>query len=140
MAMSASKVAEKWSRNLSQAGPSIVAGVQGVTESPTEKAAAAADRMVQGVQRAVADGKYQAGLRRVSLEDWKRATIDKGAARVASGAVAARPKMEQFMGEWLPYMEEGKRKLESMPRGSLEQNVQRMIAQVQHAAQFRRRS
>lgn len=133
------QVADRWAQRLGQAGQAITQGVQGVTENPAAKAAAASDRYAQGVARAVATGKYQRGLQRVSLEDWRRAMIEKGVPRVATGATAGKPKMAEFMAEWLPYMEEGKRKLDSMPRGDIEQNIARMVAQVQHASNFRRR-
>lgn len=133
-----SQVAQKWSNRLSQSGEAIRQGVQAVNESPTQKAAARADAYVAGIQRAVADGKYQRGLERVSLEDWRRAMLEKGVQRISTGASQAQPKMESFLQEFLPHVESGQRMLESMPRGSLEQNVQRMIAMVQHNAKFRR--
>lgn len=130
-------IAKKWARNLGQSGESIRSGVMGVTESPTQKAAQRADAYMQGVQRAVTDGKWQAGLNRVSTEDWRRAMLDKGLPRIASGASNGTPKMEAFMGEFLPHLEEGRRNLPA--RGGLENNIQRMVQMVQHNASFRRR-
>jgi len=138
--MSPSQIAEKWSRNLGASTASIQAGVDAVTVSPTEKAARAVDNYVSGVQRAVADGKYVAGLRRVSLSDWQQAMKGKGIARIASGAAAARPKMEAFLVEFLPHVEAGQRALESMPRGDLQTNIARAVRMMEHNATFRRRS
>jgi hypothetical protein len=133
------QAAEKWSRNLGSASQTIQEGVQAVSVSPTQKAAERVNAYVQGVQRAVADGKFQAGLRRVSLEDWKRSMIQKGVPRIASGASAAIPKFADFMSEFLPHVEAGLRQLESMPRGDLPTNIQRAVAMMEHNSRFRRR-
>lgn len=140
MAKSINEIAKKWSRNLAGSTDSIRAGVQAVTESPTEKAARRQDAYIDGVQRAVQDGKWQRGLRRVSNEQWKEATLTKGLPRIAAGAAAAQGKMESFMAEWMPHEEALQRKLESMPRGTLEQNKARALAAIDHNANFRRRN
>lgn len=138
MAMkNASQVADKWSRNLAGSTESIRAGVQSVTTNPAEKAIAAKERYVQGVQRAAAEGKYERGLRKVSLQMWQESMINKGLSRIASGASAGKSKMVAFMDKWLPYEEQLKQKLASMPRGDLQQNIARMVAAVEHNASFR---
>lgn len=138
--LSPSAAANKWANNLAAAGASIRAGIEGVTVSPTEKAARRADAYAAGVARSVADGTYQAGLRRVTLQDWKDAALSKGLARIAGGAQAAKPKMESFLADFLPHVEAGVRALENTPRGDLSQNIQRAVAMMQHNAQFRRRN
>ena len=138
MAMkSPSDVAKKWSKNLSASTESIRQGVQATTSNPAEKAIAAQDRYVAGVQRAVSNGDYRRGLQKVTLQSWQEAMITKGLPRVASGATAAVPKMQQFMESWLPYQEQLKTKLQSLPRGDLQQNIQRMLAAVDHNANFK---
>lgn len=131
------QVARKWASRLGQASEAIKQGVQATTVNPAERAAAAQDRYVSGVQRAVATGKYQRGLRRVSLQSWQDAMINKGLPRVASGATAALPKVTAFLEKWLPYEEQLKQKLQSMPRGDLQQNIARMVTAVEHNAAFR---
>jgi hypothetical protein len=136
--LSAANIANDWANKMAASGDKIRQGVQSVTESPTEKAALATDRMVAGIQRAAAEGKIQAGLRRVTLEDWRKAMIDKGVGRVGSGAMAAKPKFQDFMGEFIPWLEAGQRALESTPRGDTETNIQRAVAMMRHNSQFRR--
>jgi hypothetical protein len=136
----AAQSAEKWARNLSGSTESIKQGVMGVTVSPTEKAAAQAGAYQAGVMRAVADGKFAAGLRRVSLDDWKQATLRKGLNRIAAGATEAKPKMQEFMDEFLPHVQAGQRLLESMPRGDINSNIQRAVTMMEHNSKFRRRS
>lgn len=140
MAKDAARIATKWARNLGGATESIKAGVEAVTRSPTEAAAERADAYAQGVLKSVADGRFQAGLRRVTLADWKRAMIEKGVNRVSSGALAAQPKMQAFLVKFLPHVEAGQRMLESMPRGDLQQNIARAIKMMEHNATFRNNS
>ena len=138
MGLSAQQIAEKWARNLGQSSESIKAGVNAVTVSPTERAAAREDAYIQGVQAAVASGKWKRGLQRVTVGDWRSAMLNKGVPRIGPGATQAIPKMQKFMSEFLPWLEEGQKKLSNMPRGSLQDNINRMIAQVEHNAAFQR--
>lgn len=141
MAKSPQSVAQKWVNNLSNATTSIREGVEAVTTAPTEKAAARSDAYVAGVQRAVQDGKWQNGLRRVTLADWQRSMLDKGLTRVASGASAAKPKMEEFLSDFLPFVEQGKAAIDrELPRGDAEQNIQRAVAMMRHNMKFKRRA
>lgn len=140
MAMNAQLAADKWARNLSAAGEAIKAGVQAVTVAPTEKAAQRADAYAAGVARSVADGKYQAGLRKVTLADWQNKVLRVGLPRLAAGAAENKSKVQSFLTEFLPYVEAGQRMLESMPRGDLQTNIQRAVAMMNHNAQFRRRT
>ena len=139
MAKSPQQIAQKWARDLAASTETIRQGVEAVTESPTAKAAARADAYLRGVQQSVADGKWQAGLNRVSLAQWKDDMLTKALPRIASGASAAEPKFAAFMSEFMPYIEQGLRQLDSMPRGDLNQNIQRMVSMVQHNARFQRR-
>jgi hypothetical protein len=131
-----SDVANKWANGLAGAGSSIEKGVRAVTQNPAEKAAQRQDAWLAGVNRAASNGKYQRGLRRVTLQAWQDAMIQKGLPRIASGASQAKGKFEQFMSKWLPHQEALKQKLSSMPRGDLQQNIARMVAAVQHNASF----
>lgn len=134
----AQAVSQKWQRNFAGSSESYKARIGAVTESPMEKAAAAKAQWVAGVNRASENGKYEAGLRRVSLQQWKDAAMTKGAQRLADGAAAARPKMEAFLREFLPFVAENQRRIADMPRGSLEQNIARAAEMMRLNAQFRR--
>jgi len=140
VAKNAQEIAKKWQRNLAGSTESIRQGIQAVAVSPTEKAAQQADAYLLGVQQSVADGKFQSGLRRVSLDDWKRAALEKGVPRIASGAAAAQSDVADFLTEFLPHVERGQQILESMPRGDLQQNIARAVAMIEHNSKFRRRA
>jgi hypothetical protein len=88
--------------------------------------------------RAVQSGKYAESLNRVTLQDWQAAMINKGIPRVAAGAAEGKGKFQTFMTQFLPWIQQGQQSLESMPRGDLETNIQRMVTMVRHNANFRR--
>lgn len=126
--------ASNWQSGMSQAGPKMTAGVNAVTQNPAEAAIAAIPRMVQGIQMAAQNGRIEAGLRRVTLSGWQRAMIDKGVGRVTTGATNAKPKMQAFFTQFLPYLKQGVDQLP--PRGDINQNIARAVAMMQHNAGF----
>lgn len=69
----------KWQRNVSQAQQYFQSGVQRAT-GWAEGAIAAGPRRDAGLQQAIADGRIDAGIRRVGDGGWKQATITKGVA------------------------------------------------------------
>lgn len=125
--LNAQQVADKWANNLGAASAQIKAGVLAVTVSPTEKAANRAQAYIDGVQRAVQSGKWQANLRAVTLQQWQQAMIDKGIPIIASRAMAAKNKFRAFMQAWLQYQDGIAQELFSMPRGTLQQNIARAV-------------
>ena len=132
-------VAQKWARNLGNAVQDIQRGVQSVTDSPMEKAAAKKDKMLQRLTEAVQSGKWEEGLRRVSLQEWKEAFIKKGIPRIAQGAAASQQKMAEFMAELLPHIEQGRAQLQQMPDLTLEDSIARVTWWVRHMSQFKRK-
>lgn len=129
-------VAQKWSRNLQASGPSITAGVNAVTVSPAQQAIKQQDVMVQNFTQSVTSGKWARNLGKTTLNDWQQAIIQVGIPRITAGAAKALPKMQDFMTQWLQYEEAGKAKLAQMPRGGLDQNIQRAVTMIRHNAAF----
>lgn len=134
----AAEVAQKWARNLGQATESIKNGVNRVTVAPQQQAAAAQDKYVAGVQAAVQSGKWQRGLQRSTLSDWKNGMLNKGMSRIASGATAAVPKMQSFMTQFLPFLDGVTQQVKAMPSTTLQDRINRAVAQMQGTAQFQR--
>lgn len=132
----AADVAQKWNKNLTGSIDSIKAGVNGVTENPMEKAAANVDGMRAGINRALDSGKWQRSLRAKTTDDWRQAMLKKGVNRIADGARQAQPAMQKFMEQWLPYEQQLTDQLKSMPRGTPEQNRQRMLAAFDWNSKF----
>lgn len=138
--LTAQEAAQKHATRTKAATEDMKKGVQKVTENPCEKAAASQDKMLAHLQESVSNGKWAAGLRKVTLEDWKTKMISKGAPRVAAGIDAALPKTTAFMNELLPAIDSAKAEISSMPSMTLEDNINRMNTYVRRMAQFRKSS
>lgn len=130
----ATQVSKKWSTNLAGSAQAITDGVNRVTQAPGVAAVAQKAAYVAGVQ-ANAD-KWGRNTAAVSLQEWQQATISKGVPRIASGATAAEPKFEAFMGKLLPFIDGEVRKLP--PRGGLEQNINRATMFMRGMTKFQK--
>lgn len=114
-------------------------GIDRVTESPMLKAAAKKDKMLANLTASVNDGRWEAGLKRVTLDQWKTKTRDVGVGRIAAGIQAAADKVVAFAEELLPHIDAGKAKLANMPDITLEDNIARMTTFVRHMANMKRK-
>ena len=134
------QAADKQVRNLSGSTAQIRDGVNAVTESPMEKAAANEAGYLAGVQRAVESGKWAASLRRVDLATWKKNFLEKGIPRIASGAQAAKPKLVAFYTEFFPFLDTVERQIAQMPKVTLQDSINRATAAITKIAGFTRTS
>lgn len=130
--------AEKWQRRLQSAAPDITNGINRVDSSPTEQAAAKKDKMLANVTASINNGKWEAGLRRVTLADWKKAAIEKGVPRIAQGASGAAPKVTNFASQLLPFQDTLQAQVKSLPDLTLEDSINRMNVWVRGMAKFQR--
>src|SRR5579859_5527607 len=127
-------IANNWATRLGQSTSKITAGVQAVTVSPGAAAARQADVWAANV--AAAKAKWQRNVAAVSLQDWQQAMTQKGIGRIGAGATAAEPKFAAFMSQLIPHIQSGLTKLP--PRGSFDQNVNRMNQWANHMHSFKR--
>jgi len=132
------EAATKLVQNAKQAAPLIAAQVAKVTISPTAQAAQKIDKMSQKFNEAVASGKVKRGMERVSVDEWKAAMTTKGIPRIAAGLDQAKPKIEKFFGEFLPFLDTVQAKVKAMPDTTLEDSINRMTTNVREIAKFRR--
>lgn len=130
-------VAEKWVARLSASTKDIQDGVTATQKNPMQEALRRADAYVDGVRQAVADGRWQAGLQRVSLDDWKGAMIKKGIPIIAARAALAKNKYLKFITAFLQFQQGVAQELSSMPRGSLEQNIARAVHVMRRNHEFK---
>lgn len=117
-----------WKRGMTGNVPKIVEGVNRVSESPMEKAAAAQDKYAAGVQAAVQSGRFAAGLRQVSLSDWKSLTAKKVAERLSSGVEGATAKYNKFGQYLVSTINAGLPQINAMPKLTIEDSIQKMVA------------
>lgn len=132
---SAQSITEKWAQRTSGATQQVIEGVARVQQAPGVKAAQQKNVWLQNIQ-AKAD-KWENNVKAVSLQSWQQATTQ-GAQRIAAGVNAKKGKMESFLNEFLPYVEQVQRRVEAMPRGSLDQNLLRMVENARQLSQFKR--
>lgn len=85
---SAADAQEKYSRRVAQAGPDYQKGVQNANNW-SQNAQAAAPRRDAGLQRAMADGRIDAGIARIGDAGWKSATLAKGVSNFTANAPKA---------------------------------------------------
>lgn len=136
--LSPQDVANSWVSGMQGASEKMKRGVAAVTESPMAQAAAAVDLWQQQVSSDATRQKYLRGLGRVSLEEWKNMMATKGIARAASGATAARSKVEQFMADFLPFVNGVAASVRQMPKMTLEDRIARSAEQQRRTAAYRR--
>lgn len=129
---------EKHARRLKASVEDVRRGIDRVTESPTAKAAAKQDKMLTNLTAAVNSGKWAAGLKRVSLDDWKKVTRDVGVNRIAAGIDAAASKVVAFAEDLLPHIDRGKEKIKSMSDVTLDDNINRMTTFIRHMSEMKR--
>lgn len=135
--MDPNRSAKEWADRLAASGQKIATGVQAVTVAPTELAAKKKDKYIQGVQDAVASGKWERGLRSVSLSDWQQAMTTKGISRIPEGARSAQGKMERFMAAFFPVLERNLQQVKSMPDATFEDRMNRMVAMARLNHEFK---
>ncbi len=129
---------EKWQRRTTAAAPDIQRGIQRVDSAPTEAAAAKKDKMLANVTAAITSGKWEAGLHRVTLGDWKKAAIEKGIPRISQGVNGAASKMADFASQLLPFQDSLKAQISSMPDLTIEDNINRMVTFTRGMTKFKR--
>jgi len=130
--------AEKHARNLKASIEDIRRGLTRVTESPTAKAADQQEKMLARLSEAVRSGKWAAGLRRVSLEEWKEKTITKGLPRIAAGIDAAHGKQVDFATALFAHENRLLGEIARLPDLTLEDSISRATAWIRGMSTFTR--
>ncbi len=131
--------ADKWRRRISGATEDIRSGIERVQRAPGEAAAANQEAMAQGISEAIQSGRWARRVSGVTLEEWKRAAIDKGVGRVASGAQAAESKMARIAQELLPAVDAAAAEARALPKVTIEDSVQRAATFMRRMREFRDR-
>ena len=130
---------EKHARRLKASVEDIRTGVQNVTVAPGLQAAAKQDKMRAEINRSIDEGRWAAGLKRVTLDDWKSKMINLGINRIAAGIDAASAKVTAFASELLPYIETQQKAIKAMPDVTLEDSINRMVSFTRGMAKFTRK-
>lgn len=135
--VNAEEYTAKHNRRTKAALEDMRAGINRVSDSPTAKAAAKADKMIAGIQEAVSSGKWGNRLRAVTLQDWKNAALNKGLPRVSAGLDAAGPAITAMARQLLEFENTQLDRIEKMPDLTLEDSISRMTTWARSMAQFK---
>jgi len=125
--VTAAEAEEKWSRNLKNSTPDIERGIDRVSEAPGEKAAKQAQLMKTNINKAIDSGRWARNVAAVSLDEWKTKIKEKGIPRIAAGVDAAKGKQVVMFEQLLRNVDEVQAIVARTPRGSLEDNISRMV-------------
>jgi len=131
--------ADKHARRLKASVDDIRTGVSRVTESPTAKAAAKQDKMLANLQAAVQSGKWKRGLERVTLEEWKKKTLEKGIGRIAQGIDSVRDQQVDFATQLFAFENGLLGKIDTMADLTLEDSISRATEWIRGMAKFERK-
>lgn len=135
--MTGADFADKWARRLSGATEDIRKGVEAVTEAPGSKAAAKKAKWAAKMTDAATHDKWAKNISAVTLEEWKRRTLEVGVGRVSSGVSASVGKMAKFGEQLLAYQESNLPKIKAMPDITLGDSKARMDAWFDIMSKFK---
>lgn len=136
--LSAVEFREKHARRLKASSEDIRAGIERVTVAPTHLAAKAKAKMKANIIRSIDDGKWERGLLRVDVAEWKEKAINKGLPRISIGIDEAAGKVEAFASDFLPFLDKVATKVNAMPDVTLEDSIARMTTQIREVSKFKR--
>jgi hypothetical protein len=130
--LSSSQISDKWNRRMKSSVTDIQNGIDAVTENPAAKAIEKQDKMLQNLTQAITNGKWAAGLRDVTLSDWKTKTKDKVGQRLASGVDGAMEKRKKFDSYLVNQLNAVLPEVNAMPDMTLEDSVNRVRRVMEH--------
>ena len=133
------QASDKLIRRAQGAVTDYVAGVKGVTESPTAAAARNLDKAQMNYNEAIQSGRMAKRLNGVSKEDWIKQTSEKGQARYAPGLTASKDKVTAFFSEILPFTDRVSAEVSGMPDLTIEDSVARAAHAIRRLHEFQRR-
>jgi hypothetical protein len=132
------KIAKKWSQNLQAATEQMLDGVNSLTVSPTQQAAAKKDVMKARLLAAIDNGKWEKNLRAVSLDQFQQAYRTKAIPRIQQGAVEGESKEADFLTQFLPFAAQVSAEIDQMPNTSDQDRKNRMLANFDKMKKFSR--
>lgn len=126
--LTAQEAAEKWSRRTSAATQDMQKGVERVTQSPGQAAAAKADKYAANVQAAITSGKWKRRVGAVTLEQWRTAMTTKGVQRVSSGVAAATSKVAEYYNWEFPVLDQLRSQTAGMADVTIDDSIAKAVA------------
>jgi hypothetical protein len=116
-------------------------GIQAVDVDPMQLAVAQESALVSRFNESIASGKWRNNTLAAGAE-WKTHTLAKGGQNYTTGIQAAKPKMQRFLTEFLPFADGVKRQIRGMPKGPKGggESLARIAANMEAMMSFRRQA
>lgn len=105
MAKVRSNTAAKWGSNTAAATSFYTEGVQNPRVSWQSATTAAAANQAAGIQKAIAEKRFEKGVAKAGDAKWKEGAVNKGSARFAQGVQAGQSTYEQNIQPFLQTIE-----------------------------------
>lgn len=135
--VSATDGAAGWSSGFGAAGAKYQRGVENVQDAPNKKAAAALPRYIASVTSKAVQDKYVAKNNAVTLEMWRKNTIDFGVPNLSRGAQKGEPKYATFAAKFYPHLNTVLGEIAALPNVTLQDRIQRAVKLMQRNAEFK---
>lgn len=113
-------------------------GVNAVTQNPASKAISRRSKWVQAMANPEVHDRWQAGLEKVTLQDWKNAAANVGAQRFSQSADKAQSNYQTFANDFFPFLENVKSQLDAMPDVTQEERIQKAVAAMRMIGAYNR--
>ena len=126
--------AEDWASGLTGRTDKIRRGVDRVTQAPGQAAAAAESLMKAKLLKAIEDGTWKRMVSSVTLDEWKNAMKDLGIGRISAGVDKAKARQVAMASKLLPAVDAAAAKVRTMPKGSVEDSVNRASTFIREMA------
>jgi len=135
--LSPTEIAKKQIRRVDQSTEDYKVGINAVTEAPGMAAAKKEEKMRINLLASLDSGKWRDHVSRVTLESWKKSTLEKGAARLSSGIHDAEPKIIAFHEKFDPFLDAAMAKVNAMPDTTYEQRKAKASAMMDEIHKFK---
>lgn len=117
----------RWVQNLSASGPRITTGVNAVSVSPGQRAAAQKAKWIASLSDPQVQNKWASRVGAVSLEEWRDLMVNVGIPRIASGAQAKQGKYLAFAEKFYPFLSRVVGQIDALDSSSFQARVQRAV-------------
>lgn len=137
MVVDAATAQQRWQAAAGTAQQKYVDGIRTTTKDPTALAAAASQKMLNGVTQAVTSGYWGRRLAEVGKQGWQAASEAK-ASNYSTGIQASGTKFQQGYQQFWSYATPYLAQVQAMPNNSLADSIARATAWITAAAGYQK--
>ena len=110
--------------------PEYKAGVEAPARNPIEEAIKKNAKRIANLQKSLREKTWEKTMAKLSLEDWKKPTLELGAERFIRGVEAKEGKIRAFIDRFQPLLSTHVSAVEAMPDVSDAEREARMLANL----------